>query len=71
MTPDGLPIIGKLGPLRNAYIASGHGMLGLTLAPATAEIVTQMVTRNRMPMVANAISPNRFRTRRTAARTSA
>ena len=71
MTPDGLPIIGKLGALRNAYIASGHGMLGLTLAPATAEIVTEMVTQNRMPMVANAISPNRFLTRRTAARASA
>jgi len=68
MTPDGLPIIGKLGLLRNAYIASGHGMLGLTLAPATAEIVTEMVTRNRMPMVADAISPNRFLRRRTAAR---
>ena len=71
MTPDGLPIIGKLGALRNAYIASGHGMLGLTLAPATAEIVTEMVTQNRTPMVANAISPNRFLTRRTAARASA
>ena len=70
MTPDGLPIIGQLGGFRNAYIASGHGMLGLTLAPATAEIVTEMVTQNRMPMVANAIAPNRFLTRRTAARAS-
>jgi D-amino-acid dehydrogenase len=66
MTPDGLPIIGQLGALRNAYIASGHGMLGLTLAPATAEIVTDMVTHNRMPMVAAAISPDRFLTRRAA-----
>ena len=29
MTPDGLPIIGQLGGFHNAYIASGHGMLGL------------------------------------------
>ena len=29
-----------------------------------------MVTQNRMPMVANAIAPNRFLTRRTAARAS-
>jgi D-amino-acid dehydrogenase len=70
MTPDGLPIIGHLGGLRNAYIASGHGMLGLTLAPGTAEIVTEMVTQNRMPMVADAISPNRFLTRRAAVRAS-
>jgi D-amino-acid dehydrogenase len=68
MTPDGLPIIGQLGPLRNAYIASGHGMLGLTLAPATAAIVTDMVTHKRMPMVAAAISPDRFLTRRAARR---
>jgi D-amino-acid dehydrogenase len=64
MTPDGLPIIGKLGPLSNAYIASGHGMLGLTLAPATADIVTDMITRQRMPLVAAAVSPDRFLSRR-------
>ena len=66
MTPDGLPIIGQLGPLRNTYIASGHGMLGLTLAPGTAEIVTEMVTQQRVPILATAISPNRFLTRRAA-----
>jgi D-amino-acid dehydrogenase len=60
MTPDGLPIIGRLGPLSNAFIASGHGMLGLTLAPGTAEIITEMVTRDRMPLIADAVSPNRF-----------
>ena len=65
MTPDGLPIIGRLGPLRNAFIASGHGMLGLTLAPATAEIVTDMVVHERMPLNASAVSPNRFLSRRT------
>jgi D-amino-acid dehydrogenase len=63
MTPDGLPIIGKFGNLDNAYIASGHGMLGLTLAPSTAEIITGVITKdpNRLtPEVANAISPDRF-----------
>jgi D-amino-acid dehydrogenase len=64
MTPDGLPIIGRLGPLRNVFIASGHGMLGLTLAPATAEIVTDMVVHQRMPLTAAAVSPGRFLGRR-------
>ena len=36
MTPDGLPIIGRLGRLANTYVATGHGMLGVTLAPGTA-----------------------------------
>ena len=64
MTPDGLPIIGRLGPLRNAFIASGHGMLGLTLAPGTAEIITDMVLHQRMPLAAAAVSPDRFLRRR-------
>jgi D-amino-acid dehydrogenase len=67
MTPDGLPVIGKLGHLDNAYIASGHGMLGLTLAPGTAEVLTDLITTGRdqlPPKVAAAVSPNRFLRRR-------
>ncbi len=60
MTPDGLPVIGRLGPLPNVYVASGHGMLGLTLAPATAEIITEVVTQRRVPAVAEPVSPFRF-----------
>ncbi|WP_209440589.1 NAD(P)/FAD-dependent oxidoreductase [Streptomyces mutabilis] len=60
MTPDGLPIIGRLGRLPNVYVASGHGMLGLTLAPATAEIITETITQQRVPAVAEPISPLRF-----------
>jgi D-amino-acid dehydrogenase len=69
MTPDGLPIIGKFGNLDNAYIASGHGMLGLTLAAGTAEIITEAITHGRLPEaeVAAAISPDRFLRRRVLA----
>ncbi|MFI0822098.1 NAD(P)/FAD-dependent oxidoreductase [Streptomyces sp. NPDC021098] len=60
MTPDGLPVIGRLDPLENVYVASGRGMLGLTLAPATAEIITEAITRRRTPPVAETVSPGRF-----------
>ncbi|WP_234383223.1 NAD(P)/FAD-dependent oxidoreductase [Streptomyces dysideae] len=60
MTPDGLLLIGRLHPLPNVYVASGHGMLGLTLAPATAEIITEAITRQRLPAVAEPVSPLRF-----------
>jgi D-amino-acid dehydrogenase len=34
VTPDGLP---RIGPVADGlYVATGHGMFGLTLAPATA-----------------------------------
>ena len=61
--PDGRRSSVHLSGFRNAYIASGHGMLGLTLAPGTAEIITEMVTHHCMPLIANAVAPSRFRTR--------
>lgn len=60
MTPDGLPVVGRLDPLTNVHVAAGHGMLGLTQAPATAELVTDLVTGRRPPAVAEALSPRRF-----------
>jgi D-amino-acid dehydrogenase len=41
MTPTGLPIIGPAG--RNVVVATGHGTLGMTLAPATARAVEALL----------------------------
>ncbi|MER6141338.1 FAD-dependent oxidoreductase [Streptomyces sparsogenes] len=60
MTPDGLPVIGRLAPLSNVHVASGHGMLGLTPAPATAEIVAEVIAHHRVPDIAETLSPRRF-----------
>ena len=48
-TPDSLPFIGPVPGHRGLYIAAGHGMLGVTLAPATAEGIADMVTTRRIP----------------------
>jgi len=42
-TPDGLPLIGALPGLEGIYLATGHGMLGVTLAPATANLLASLV----------------------------
>ena len=42
-TPDGLPLIGALPALEGVYLATGHGMLGVTLAPATAALLAPLV----------------------------
>jgi D-amino-acid dehydrogenase len=42
-TPDGLPLIGELPGLDGVYLATGHGMLGVTLAPATAALLAPLV----------------------------
>lgn len=44
MTPDGLPFIGPVPGLDNVYLAAGHGMLGLSMAPATGKLVAELVT---------------------------
>ncbi len=41
MTPDGRPIVGTLDG--NVWVASGHGMLGLTLAPSTGRTIRQLI----------------------------
>jgi D-amino-acid dehydrogenase len=46
-TPDGLPLIGALPGLDNIYLATGHGMLGVTLAPATANLLAPLVLEGR------------------------
>jgi len=43
MSADGLPIVGPLGGVDGVSIATGHGMLGLTLGPVTGEIIAKQV----------------------------
>ena len=40
MTPDGLPVIGRLGNLDNAFNSCGYAMLGVTLAPSSAVAIS-------------------------------
>ena len=60
MTPDGLPIIGRLGDLRNAYVSTGHGMQGITLGPGSALALTALVLRGEAPEVLVPFTPARF-----------
>ena len=60
MTPDSLSMIGRLGRFDNAFVASGHGMFGITLAPATALAVVEMVESGRVPERLRAFDPARF-----------
>jgi D-amino-acid dehydrogenase len=43
MTSDGLPIIDRAPAMRNVLIAAGHNMLGLSMAPATGKLVTELL----------------------------
>ena len=42
-TPDGLPIVGAVDGAGGVFVATGHGMLGVTLAPATARLLGRLM----------------------------
>ncbi|HEY3001607.1 MAG TPA: FAD-dependent oxidoreductase [Kribbellaceae bacterium] len=48
-TPDSLPLIGPVPGHDGLYVATGHGMLGLTLAPGTARLVVPLVLDRTRP----------------------
>ena len=43
MVADGLPILDRAGPYRNAYIATGYSMLGMTLVAPAGEAMAEMI----------------------------
>lgn len=43
MLPDSLPVIGRVPTADGVFVATGHGMLGITLAPTTAEALAPLV----------------------------
>jgi D-amino-acid dehydrogenase len=47
VTPDGLPVIGRVPGRDRVILATGHCMLGLSLAPATGRLVAQTASGAR------------------------
>ena len=42
-SPDGLPFIGVLPSSTNTFVATGHGMMGVTLGPVTGKLIAEMI----------------------------
>jgi D-amino-acid dehydrogenase len=59
MTADGLPMIGRVPVLENVFVATGHGMLGVTLAPATAALLVPLVLEGRLEPALEPFDPAR------------
>jgi D-amino-acid dehydrogenase len=60
MCSDDLPIIGVSPRNPNLYLATGHGMIGMTAATATAELVTHLITGKNPAFDPVPFSPLRF-----------
>jgi D-amino-acid dehydrogenase len=60
IAPDGLPIIGKVPTFENLFVATAHGMVGITMAPVTAELLCPIVMTGQQRSNVAAFSPGRF-----------
>lgn len=60
MTPDSLPIIGASPALANVWIAAGHNMLGLSMAPATGRLVAELISGEQTHIDPRPYLPTRF-----------
>jgi D-amino-acid dehydrogenase len=60
MTYDDLPVIGRAPRLRNLTLATGHGMLGITTAPATGRLVAEIICGREPHIDARPFRPDRF-----------
>jgi D-amino-acid dehydrogenase len=60
LTPDGLPILDRVHPFENLFIATGHSMLGITLAPASGKALADYVLSGKRPELLEPFRLRRF-----------
>ena len=58
--PDSRPVISQSSKGNDIVYAFGHGHIGLTLAPITAEIVESILTKTKPPILISEFSATRF-----------
>jgi D-amino-acid dehydrogenase len=61
MSPDDLPIIGRAPGLDNLVVATGHGMLGVSMAAITGILVRDLLLGRPPVLDLEPVSPARFR----------
>jgi D-amino-acid dehydrogenase len=60
-TPDSLPLVGRSTRIENLFFATGHAMLGLTLATATARATSELILDGTTQLPVEPLSPARYR----------
>jgi D-amino-acid dehydrogenase len=60
MVVDGLPILDWAQPYRNAFLATGYSMLGMTLSQPAGEAMAEMITTGRRPDLFDPFRVDRF-----------
>ena len=59
ISPDGKPYIGKSSKCNNLTIATGHAMMGWSMAPATGKLVAEIISEEKASFEIDPFSPDR------------
>jgi D-amino-acid dehydrogenase len=59
LSPDGLPFIGKSKSCENLTIATGHAMMGWSMATATGKLVSEIISEKKTSLNLSAFNPDR------------
>jgi D-amino-acid dehydrogenase len=59
-SPDGLPYVGRTARYSNLTVATGHAMLGLSLGPATGQLVAQIISDVKPFIDISQLDPDRY-----------
>ena len=62
---DDLPIISKVDSPSGFVLATGHGAIGVTAAPLTGKLISELITENRTSIPIDAFSFSRFKNMKT------
>jgi D-amino-acid dehydrogenase len=60
MTPDGTPIVGPT-PIKNLYLATGHGTLGWTMSAGTGRVIADLVSKKKPEISLEGLTMERYR----------
>ena len=59
-SPDGMPYLGRSAAADNLLVATGHAMMGLSLAPVTGAIVARLLDQENPGFDLRPLNPDRF-----------
>jgi D-amino-acid dehydrogenase len=59
-SPDGLPYLGRTNRYANLTLATGHAMMGMSLAPITGQLVAKIISGDRPALDLSLLSPDRY-----------
>ena len=60
VTPDGIPYVGKSNLWDNLFVNTGHAMMGMSLAPVSGKILTDILEGKKSEFDDRILSPDRF-----------